>query len=176
MNKLIVSVVVVMAACSAPPQQPMPTVVDPACKGDALEPDAMPSPWFGAGVVDGGVPAGTQYVISTTYLRLKPDEDTKKLFNDSNGPIVQALPTQDGLIAYRFISSEHCFTARTLTVWRDVMAMQRFSAGDAHRNAMVMVTDLSRGGSAVQHWTGTAEDATWERARTELGKDTGPQY
>lgn len=168
--------VLVVSACA---QGPKPVELDPACKRDALEADAMSSPWLGAGVVDGGLPApaaGAQYVISTTYLALQPEKETLKLFNESMAPVVASLPTQDGLIAYRLSSSEHCVSARTLTVWRDVNAMQRFSAADAHRNAMVLVGDLSRGGSQVTHWTGDETAATWEVARAQLEAAPASQY
>src|SRR5262245_21446812 len=119
-NRLIA--VVLFAACGTATPPPPDPDADPLCARELKEPDFDGFGWQGAGVTDGGVvvppAAGTTDVISSTYIRLKTDADSRKQFNKLNGPILAQLPTQDGLVAYQFASSDHCLTAHTLLVWR----------------------------------------------------------
>lgn len=174
MKSTLVVAIALLSACSGTP------VVDPVCTRDGLEEDFLPGELSGSAVDATGKlkppAAGTTYVISSTYLRLPKSEAATKRFNALMGPILAALPTQDGLVANQFGSSEKCTVARTLSVWRDEAAMYGFVAGEAHAAAMGDVSEVSRGGSLVTHWAGPETEVTWEVARTRLGADDGPQY
>jgi heme-degrading monooxygenase HmoA len=171
---LIVSLIA-LSACTAAPVE-----VEPICTRDLAEADFLPGTMSGSGMDAQGAlmppPAGTQYVISSTYLRLPPGEKTAKRFRELMGPILASLSTQDGLMAVQFGSSEECTVARTLTVWRDEPAMYKFVASPAHAEAMGNIEEVSRGGSLVTHWKGTEADATWAAARKNLLAEDGTQY
>jgi hypothetical protein len=61
-------------------------------------------------------------------------------------------------------------------VWRDDAAMLEFVIGDAHSTAMQAVSELSRGGSVVTHWSGDEKTAAWKSASEHLARDDGPEY
>jgi hypothetical protein len=156
------AVVLCLAACG-------PCCDDPCDRGDR-EADFQPQPMQGPGLIDGGVPSpdGGTYVISSTYLRMPDGDSAKQSFGKLTQPILQSLPTTDGLIGWSFGSSDSCRTARTLLVWRDTDSMIRFVGSEAHATAMGQVKTVSRGGSAVTHWTGTEADVSWEAAFSHL--------
>jgi hypothetical protein len=143
---------------------------DEACNRGEREPDFAAQPMTGPGLVDGGVPApdGGTYVISSTYLRMPSGDQAKSSFGRLTGPILQSLPTTDGLLGWSFASSDSCRTARTLLVWRDMDSMIRFVGSEAHATAMGQVSSVSRGGSAVTHWSGTEADVNWDTAFSHL--------
>ncbi len=145
------------------------------CERGTLEADFTASPLMGPGVTDGAVAAG-DYVLSTTYLQLAPDAESQRLFQQLVEPITEDLQTRAGLVAVSLGLSEACGVARTLAVWEDDAAMIAFVTSAAHAAAMVRVTDISRGGSVVTHWTGDAAAASWATAVERIGADDGPQY
>jgi heme-degrading monooxygenase HmoA len=116
------------------------------------------------------------YVISSTYLRMPRSEAAQARFGELVGPIAGALMTQQGLVAFAFSQSEACATARTLTVWESEEAMYEFVSSPAHRAAASAGREVSRGGSAVTHWSGTEADAVWAKGAAELGKSPGVGY
>jgi heme-degrading monooxygenase HmoA len=121
-------------------------------------------------------PAGG-FVVSSTYLRLRPGDAGAARFSELMVPIQGVLMTQPGLLGLELALSEACGTARTLSVWESIDAMYEFSTGEAHMQAVRNVSDVSRGGSLVAHWDGTTiEDATWEEAARQLGLRDGPYY
>ena len=67
-----------------------------------------------------------------------------------------------------------CNTARTLSVWRDDVAMLEFSASPAHRAAVAASSQLNRGDSVVMHWTGDETQASWKAAAQKLAEYNGP--
>lgn len=176
MKTTLTCVLLGLAGCSG-----VPDPVDPSCTRGSLEADfAVSAPMSGRAVgADGALappPAGTKYVLSSTYLRLQKGERVAKRFRELMAPINAALATHDGLMAIQFAFSEKCTVARTLSVWRDEAAMYKFVGTQAHSAAVSEVSDVSRGGSVVTHWLGTEAEATWDVARARLGADDGPQY
>jgi hypothetical protein len=173
----------VAAACGGDDTQPITTPdaadsgapVDSECTRGELEADFQGAPLAGPAVRDGKLEPG-EYVISSTYLRLRQDASSQARFNELMGPIMADLQAREGLQALAFGSSQDCGVARTLSVWRDDMAMLGFVASEAHSAAISSVTQVSRGGSLVTHWTGNEEDAAWATAVEHVGADDGPQY
>ena len=165
--------------CGGAPTQASPDFPDSGCGRSDLEADFKTTALSGS-AVDGGflVPpaAGTQYLISSTYLQLRKGEVTQNRFNEVMKPISEALPTQDGLLAIQFAVSERCGVARTMVVWRDQPAMYKFVTGAAHQKAINAVGDVSRGGSVVTHWVGTEADFNWNTVRAKFALHTGPEY
>jgi hypothetical protein len=145
------------------------------CERGVIEPDFTGAPLAGPAVVSGALPSG-QYLISTTYLQLGQDAASQQLFQSLIGPVVADLQTRPGLLALALGTSASCGTARTLAVWEDDAAMIGFVTGEAHGNAMVRVTDVSRGGSIVTHWVGDESSAAWSQAATRIAADDGPFY
>jgi hypothetical protein len=143
------------------------------CERGALETDFRAAPLAGAGVDSSGLRAG-EYIVSSTYLQLKPD--AQQTLEGLLQPVLEDLQTRDGLLALSLGQSEACGALRTLAVWRDDAAMIAFVTSPAHTSAMSRVTDVSRGGSVVTHWLGDATSATWEAAAQELGSVEGPLY
>lgn len=143
------------------------------CQRGTLEPDLNTSPFSGAGVADGKIAAG-EYVISSTYLRLKAGQQDR--FETLLDPIMADLGARDGLVAISLGGSPKCGTARTLAVWRDDVAMFAFVTGEAHSAAVRAVGEVSRGGSVVTHWSGDQDSASWKSAAEHLAADDGPQY
>ncbi|MBL8949866.1 MAG: DUF3291 domain-containing protein, partial [Myxococcaceae bacterium] len=119
---------------------------------------------------------GKPYAISSTYLRQPSGEAAEKKFSQLMAPISMQLTNQKGLVAMQLTFSEHCHTARTLTVWEDEAAMYSFVMSKAHVDAMAAVGELSRGGSIALHWSGSDRDATWSTATQKLGAHSGAQY
>lgn len=151
-----------------------PSAADPSgCARGAIESDMGSSPLAGPAVKDGALAPG-QYVISSTYLRLKPEGQAR--FDELLGPIMADLASRDGLVALSLGGSPQCGTARTLAVWRDDIAMFSFVTGDAHSAAVRAIGEVSRGGSVVTHWSGDQNSATWQAAAEHLAADDGPQY
>jgi hypothetical protein len=138
-----------------------------------LEPDLFAAPLDGAGVSGGALKPG-QYVLSTTYLRLKNTDSVTSKFWELIGPINEDLGKREGLIALSLGLSLECNSARTLSVWRDDVAMMEFVAGSAHTTAVAATSQLSRGGGVVIHWTGDETQATWKVAAQKLAEYNGP--
>jgi hypothetical protein len=145
------------------------------CTRGTLEPDLQAAPLDGPGVSDGVLTPG-DYVVSSTYLQIGSDAASRQLFEQLVAPVTAELQVRPGLVALSFGSSESCGTVRTLSVWEDDVAMLGFVTSTAHTNAMARVTDISRGGSVVTHWTGGAATANWPNAAQRLGEDDGPEY
>jgi len=144
-----------------------------ACERGTLEPDFAAAPLAGSAVDAEGLRAG-QYIVSSTYLQLKPD--ARETFSGLVQPVLEDLETRDGLLALSLGQSEACDVLRTLSVWRDDAAMVAFVTSAAHTAAMSRVADLSRGGSAVTHWLADEDGATWEVAARQLEGAEGLLY
>lgn len=180
----------VLAACGQSPTEPsheaMPDMATaPAtseCSREVLEPDTQPSPIAGAGVdaMTGtlAAPKSGKYIVSTTYLTLKPGADVAQRFGALMGPIMAQLKAQRGLAAISLASSQKCGTARTLAVWEDEAAMYEFVASPAHVSAISAIGEVSRGQSLVHHFSETdaARAVSWSAVVTQLKAITGPLY
>lgn len=139
--------------------------LDP-CNRGTVEPDLQPTPWSGPGVdANGNIKTG-QYVVSTTYMKFKPDVTAE--FFELFAPIKTALAQTSGLVAVRFAFSASCNSARTLAVWTDLASMMSFAAGPQHSAAAAKVGDLSRGGGAVIHFDDDGSGATFPNAMSQL--------
>jgi quinol monooxygenase YgiN len=140
----------------------------------------IPLVWMGPGVdPETGmlVDDGSTYVVSSTYLAMKPDPAAQQAFGEVTPPLVPELFGNPGVVAFQLGTSNACASARTLTVWRDEAAMMTFVAGDAHMAAIGRVAEISRGTSVVAHWSGASvADITWENALTQVLADEGPFY
>jgi hypothetical protein len=145
------------------------------CARGHLEADFTAGPLMGPGVVDGALVAA-EYMLSTTYLELRQEPDAQRRFGELMGPIMADLMKREGLVAVALGTSQECGTARTLSIWRDDVAMMSFVVGDAHSAAMAAVREVSRGGSLVTHWLGDQRDATWATAAQRAGDENGPFY
>ena len=143
------------------------------CERDELESDLQSMPFVGPGVRDGAIERG-EYLMATTYLRLRADQSA--LFQQLVGPVIADITTRSGLVALSTARSMQCGTARTLTVWRDEASMLEFVVGEAHGKAMESIHDLSRGGSVTAHWTGDQAAATWDAAAEHLATTDRPEY
>ncbi|WP_224242444.1 hypothetical protein [Hyalangium gracile] len=167
-----------LACDSTKPIDPPPPVDELAdCTCGRLEEDLLREvPLFGPAVRADGTLAPGQYIVSSTCLKMKTDAQAQARFRELVGPIGEALRSQPGLMAVAFASSERCQAERTLTVWKDEAAMYEFVTGDAHLAAMSAVSEVSRGGSIVTHWSDDERGASWEKAAQQLGADEGPFY
>jgi heme-degrading monooxygenase HmoA len=156
-----------------------PGTVTDGCARDTLESDLALTPLSGSQVKDGDLaaPGPDGYVVSTTFLRLKPGDDTAARFQELVSPILQRLVTQSGLAGFQLGLSTSCNTARTLSVWESTEAMYDFVGSDVHMTAVNAVSDVSRGGSIVVHWQApTADEASWSSATETLAAANGPWY
>lgn len=156
MKYLVLFVLFVGSACGV--QQ-----IDPSCTRGTIEPDSQGEPWRGAGVVGGKIPAG-QYVLSATYIAMKPTAEAQAGFQNVWTPLEKKLDATDGLVGYRTFGSMQCATARTLAVWRDEASMFRFVGTAEHVAAIQKSTEISRGGGATTHWMDSEAGATLERS------------
>lgn len=159
-----------------------PPVGEPACTRGKLEPDlAFVSPMAGPAVdpATGAItpPPAAGYVISSTYLAMRPEPAAQQRFGELTGPLMQALATAPGLLALQLGTSESCGTARTFSIWRDEDAMYAYVVGPAHSAAIAGVTEVSRGGSVATHWISTnVAQMTWQAAAAQLAAFDGPIY
>ena len=154
---------------------------DTLCRGAALEDDiAYGAPLKGTGVDTSGnlkaPPEGTQYQVSTTYLRFKPDEKSIALFRELMVSVGEELQRSEGLVAFQLGGSDTCRTARTISVWESEATMGKFVVSAAHRRAMASIGQLSRGGSATRSWKGNESVATWNEATRLLGEVEGSSF
>ncbi|MFT3711612.1 MAG: hypothetical protein QM817_28580 [Archangium sp.] len=163
MNRLVLVAAVVLSACG-------PAAIDPSCTRSAIEPDSGGEGWKGSGLVNGAIPPG-RYVISSTYIAMKPTAEAQTGFQEVWTPLEKSLATTDGLIAYQTFGSTQCATARTIAVWRDEMAMFQFVGSPLHTAAIQKSTTISRGGGATTHWVDTEAGATLQRSVEQLGAD-----
>lgn len=145
------------------------------CRRSLLEADFEPSPLAGVGLVDGVLPPG-EYLYSTTYLQLRQEPGAQARFEELMGPIMADLAQRPGLLAISLGLSSECGVARTLSVWRDDVAMLDFVTSSAHGAAVRSVGEVSRGGSLVTHWLGNESEATWQVAAQRAGAEQGPFY
>lgn len=143
------------------------------CTRGTLEPDFESAPLAGPAVREGALPPG-QYLISSTYLQLRPAQGAR--FQQLLGPVMADLSSRAGLLAIALGNAPSCSVARTLTVWRDDAAMLEFVIGEAHSAAMSAVGELSRGASSVTHWSGDQDSVNWRSAAEQLRADDGPLY
>ncbi|WP_164018605.1 antibiotic biosynthesis monooxygenase family protein [Pyxidicoccus trucidator] len=181
MKRILLSylTLLVLPACGGG-ELPPPAIVqeDPLadCARERLEEDLQMLPLAGAAVrADGTLEPGS-YIVSSTYLKLRPEPEALARFQALMGPISESLQAQQGLVALQVASSERCGTARTLSVWRDEAAMYSFVSGSAHQAAVSSVREVSRGGSIVTHWTDNERGVSWTKAARQLGADPGPFY
>lgn len=166
-----------------PSPSPSPTVAPgPVCDRGVLEADFQLFVPFGGPGVDPATgklrpSAGAPYLISSTYIRLRPEPAAQQAFGELMGPIAGALQQQPGLAAVLLGTSMSCGTARTLTVWASEEEMYAFVGGAPHAAAMARVAEVSRGGSLATHWvaTGTAA-AEWPSVLPQLRAYDGPLY
>lgn len=175
-----------LLACGETPASTPPDLSPPLqaaeCSRDVLEPDAQPSPPSGAGIdaMTGtlAAPRSGKYIVSTTYLTLKPGAAVGQRFGALMGPIMTQLKMQRGLAAISLATSQKCGTACTLAVWEDETSMYEFVASPAHSSAVNAIGEISRGQSLVHHYV--ESDATraisWSAATTQLKSVTGPLY
>lgn len=154
----------------------------PACARGTLEPDlAFLFPMNGPAVdpTTGAIvppPAGG-YVVSSTYLAMRPEPAAQQRFGELSGPLMAALTNRPGLLAIQLGMSQSCGTARTFTIWADEDAMYEFVTGPAHLAAMNAVAEVSRGGSVATHWTeARVEQMTWQAAAAQLAAFDGNTY
>lgn len=172
----LLAVPLVACGTDTPDDEPL------ACARGTLEPDlGFLSPMAGPAVdpATGAIapPPPGGYVVSTTYLALRPEPAAQQRFGELNGPIGQALATAPGLLAIQFGSSPSCGTARTFTIWRDEDAMYAYVTGPAHSAAIAAITEVSRGGSVATHWISTSTaQMTWEAAAAQLTAFDGRIY
>lgn len=153
-------------------------------EADIMGADQMGNPiplvWMGPGVdpMTGMlVDDGSTYVVSSTYLAMKPDPAAQQAFGEVTPPIVPELFGNPGVVAFQLGSSNACASARTLTVWRDEAAMMAFVMSDAHATAAARIGEISRGSSVVTHWTGaTVAEIDWDIAVEHVAADAGPFY
>jgi quinol monooxygenase YgiN len=160
------------------------TIPDPpgraGCSRGVVEADLQGVPLQGSGVdptTHQLSPLPATAVMSSTYLALRSDADSQKLFGSLVQTLLPKLGTQPGLLGFMLGTSASCGTARTLTVWKDEASMVAFATGSTHSAAAAHVGDVSRGGSVVTTWTpGGAGDATWAAAARELAAQEGASY
>jgi hypothetical protein len=153
-------------------------------ESDLMGADAMGNPipvaWFGPGAdpMTGELIAeGTSFVVSSTYLAIKPEAAAQQAFGEAVSPLVDALLANPGVVAIQLGTSMECGSARTFTVWQDEAAMMAFVVGDAHASAIARTPEISRGGSVVTHWTATSiAEITWDEAIARIAADEGPFY
>jgi quinol monooxygenase YgiN len=131
----------------------------------SLESDLQAEPWQGPGVDNGAIMPG-QYIISSTFLRINPTGQQK--FQQVLGPILSALKTQPGLVAYTLATSSSCGTARTLAAWTDLDSMLSFVTEPAHGAAVAQTDAVASSGSTVTHWSGDQSSATFATAVMKL--------
>lgn len=182
MKRILLSCLALLALPACGGDEPAPVVVVPEeedpfanCTRDSMEADLQASPLAGSAVRADGTLTPGQYIVSSTYLRLRPGEGQAR-FGQLMGPILESLQAQEGLVALQLGTSERCGTARTLSVWKDEAAMYVFVAGSAHQAAVNAVEAVSRGGSIVTHWADDERGVSWEKAARQLAADPGPFY
>jgi heme-degrading monooxygenase HmoA len=154
----------------------------PGCERGLLEADIefagpMAGPAVDPGTGELAAPPAAGYHVSTTYLRLRPDDAAQQRFNELVGPVTEQLATQAGLLGVQVSNADACGTARTMTLWQDEEAMFGFVFSDAHDAAVGGIDEISRGGSAFASWTATTlDDTTWDAAAAHLAEVDGPFY
>lgn len=132
--------------------------------------------WYGPGAdADGALidDGETEYVVSVTYLALKPDADFDH-FNQLNVANSMALYANPGMVGLQLGFSMECATARTFTVWESEAAMMEFVGSEAHLQSVSAFPSFSRGGSTLSVWpeTATASEITWEAALEQMAEAT----
>ena len=156
---------IAVSACSSDDADVIDSDEAPLC----VEDDFMSPPFAGPKFdIEGGLigEAQEQYVASTTYIVLRPDEASLERFYELNEPIATDLATREGLVGYTIGLSAKCNTGRTVAVWESEEAMYNFVVDKAHAAAMAEFTDIATGG-VTTHWTidGDNVPPTWEEAK-----------
>lgn len=150
---------------------------DSRCVGGTLESDIRYSGDLrGPGVDSEGHLAPGNYIVSTTYIKLKTDAQASKVFQEVMEGINQALPTTPGLVAFQLATSSECLSARTLSVWSNETDMGRFVLSPAHSNAIRQSGKMSRGGGGVTHWADTEAGVNFEKAARQVAAEIRPGF
>lgn len=147
------------------------------CNAGTLENDIRYSGDLrGPGIdADGHLKPGN-YIVSTTYIQIKPEPEASTAFQEVMDGINKVLDTTPGLVAFQLATSTECLSARTISVWSDETQMMRFVTSEAHGNAIRRSTTMSRGGGGVTHWTDTETGATFEKAAQKVASETRPNF
>ena len=148
------------------------TGADPNAAFECDEELVVGLPLFGPGIdPETGAFTGTadSYVVSTTQIIVRDDDDARARFDELVGAIIPELMMSEGLVGMSFASEDGCSSQRTLTIWADTESMYRFVSTNAHTAAMAetgMIGDAAR----VLHWVQPAEDGppSWEQALAEI--------
>lgn len=181
-SPFLLATLALCAACSGEGEKagsPSPMEPEDGCARGTLESDIVYTPMTGPKVEGGklAAPSGEGYVASSTFLRLKPGDETNTRFQELLGPILAGFPSRPGMQAFQLALAASCNTARTLSVWASVEDMYDFVTSEEHMTAVSAVGEVSRGGSIVVHWdAATAEETSWQEAARKLAAATGPFY
>ena len=150
-----------------PTQEPEDTATLAACDEADFGSAPFQGPYFDeAGQLTMALPE--TYVVATTAGWPIPTEEHTGKFDEHMGPIVEELPTHEGLLGVTMGGSDVCGSARTLSLWRDEAALMGFVFGDAHTAAMG-ITYTSMRGWETTHWNETSAEApSWMDAKAKL--------
>jgi heme-degrading monooxygenase HmoA len=183
---LFFAAITLCAACSGSDAKPVaetpgpsPGDVDDGCARGSIESDLAFTPMSGPKVEGGALvaPGAEGYVVSSTFLRLRPGEESNKRFQELFAPILAGFAARPGMQAFQLGLSASCNTARTLSVWSSTEAMYDFVTSDEHMAAVNAVGEVSRGGSVVVHWDATnVDESSWDEAARKLASASGPFY
>ncbi|MGH1344612.1 MAG: hypothetical protein ACRBN8_23840 [Nannocystales bacterium] len=171
---------------STGPDDESSTGSDPfaGCRRDLLEDDYVvidelgvpgPTRWYGPGadgdgnLIDDGQ---TEFVVSVTYLALRPDTDSQ-LLGQLNAANSMALYSNPGMVALQLGASMTCGSLRTFTVWESNAALMEFVGSEAHLQSIGAFPSVSRGGSTLSVWAEPAAvpEITLENAMTRMTKE-----
>jgi quinol monooxygenase YgiN len=170
MKKTLIAVLTLLTAWSCTPAPD-----DTKCKAEVLESDFQTIGGLTGPDVDpatGKLKPGN-YVLSGTYIRLTTDPKGQAVFRQDFQGIAAILPSQPGLAAFQLATSDECLTGRTISVWKDEKSMMSFVSVPEHKQAMIDIPKMSRGGGAVTHWSDTEAGATFDTAALKLGEEPG---
>lgn len=161
LNLSLLSLALIAFACNAEPDDTAGTATSSTggstggSTGElaCVEDDFAPSPFAGPGYApdNGGLqePLQDTYVVSTTFLQLRPDKQQE--FEQSVGLMIPVLMSNPGLVGFSLAGSAKCGTARTLAVWRDEAAMMAFVMSDEHLAGVGKAGEYSSTGT-VTSW------------------------
>jgi hypothetical protein len=173
-TQFFISLLFVVTACGQAPNTSMDgsvtiTIDDTKCVRGQLEADGISSSTpkkFEVG----------NYVISSTYLQIRPTKEAGKKFSEVNSPLDAELKANLGLLQAVTLISNACNSARTLSLWKDEASMMRFVGSQAHLAAIGAIGEISRGGSLVTHWSDDGSGFNWATAATKVKAANGPFY
>ena len=148
----------------------MQKIIATICIGVGLAGCAISSPFKTTD--DGAWKAAEQtdeYFVVIAHATLNPSQDARRVFNEYNDPVVDAIDDQPGLVGRSFRLELSGDEAWRMTVWKDEASVAAFMFSEPHASAMEEARSTLAAERFARFWVPAGDGPPdWDRALAEL--------